>query len=166
MEHLGGEKGTLDVIVNAAGIIFEGDTERTFPHDYDYIMDLNLRAVFHITSLLFGFLEKTHGCIVNISSCFGHRPKAGSISYCMSKAGLEMLTKCCALELAPYGIRVNAVAPGTTNTNLLRYAGYSEGEYNSYLDRVKHLVPLQTIAVPDQIANAVIFLCSEKYNSY
>lgn len=162
MQHLGGEKTSLDVVVNAAGAIFDGDTETTFPQDYDYIIDLNLRAVFHLTSVLYGFLEKSHGCIVNVSSCFGHRPQAGSISYCMSKAGLEMLTKCCALELAPYGVRVNAVAPGTTDTNLLRYAGYSESEYESYKERVAPLIPLQKVATPEQIAKAVIFLCSPK----
>jgi NAD(P)-dependent dehydrogenase (short-subunit alcohol dehydrogenase family) len=162
MQHLGGEKTQLDAIVNAAGAIFDGDAENTFPQDYDYIVDLNLRSIFHITTLLAGFLEKTNGCIVNVSSSFGNRPKAGAMSYCMSKAGLEMLTKCCALELAPLGIRVNAVAPGTTNTNLLRYAGYSESEYEAYKERVIPLVPLQKIATPEQIAKSIIFLCSPK----
>ena len=164
MQHLGGDKTSLDVIVNAAGAIFDGDTENTFPQDYDYVVDLNLRSIFHMTTLLNGFLEKAHGCIVNVGSCFGNRPQTGMISYCMSKAGLEMLTKCCALELAPVGIRVNAVAPGTTNTNFYRYAGYSEDEYNSFKERVAPLVPLQKVASPEEIAKAVIFLCSEKYH--
>lgn len=162
MQHLGGEKTQLDAIIYAAGAIFDGDAENTYPQDYDYIVDLNLRSIFHITSLLASFLEKTNGCIVNVSSSFGNRPQAGSMSYCMSKAGLEMLTKCCALELAPSGIRVNAVAPGSTDTNLLRYAGYSESEYESYKERVAPLIPLQKIATPDQIAKAIIFLCSPK----
>ena len=164
MQHLGGEKTALDAIVNAAGVIFDGDIENTYPQDYDYIVDLNLRAAFHITSLLAGFLEKSKGCVVNVSSCFGNRPQAGCISYCMSKAGLEMLTKCCAIELAPSGVRVNAVAPGATDTNLLRYAGYSEAEYESYKKRVEPLIPLQKVATPEDIAKSIIFLCSEKYS--
>lgn len=162
MQHLGGEKTELDVIVNAAGAIFDGDAENTFPQDFDYIVDLNLRSIFHITSLLAGFLEKTGGCIVNVCSSFGTRPQPGAMSYCMSKAGLEMFTKCCALELAPSGVRVNAVAPGATDTNMMRYAGYSESEYEAYKERVAPLIPLQKVATPEQIAKAIIFLCSPK----
>ena len=162
MYTLPGDKTRLDVLVNCAGVIFDGDVENTYPQDYDYIVDLNLRAAFHITSLLVTFLQKAKGCVVNVSSCFGSRPQAGCVSYCMSKAGLEMLTKCCALELAPDGIRVNAVAPGTTDTNFLRYAGYSESEYAAFKDRVPPLIPLQRIAQPEEIARAIIFLCSEK----
>jgi NAD(P)-dependent dehydrogenase (short-subunit alcohol dehydrogenase family) len=166
MHSLGGEKASLDVLVNCAGVIFDGDVENTYPQDYDYIVDLNLRAAFHITSLLSGFLEKAHGCVVNVSACFGSRPQTGCVSYCMSKAGLEMLTKCCALELAPQGVRVNAVAPGTTDTNLLRYVGYSESEYEAFKDRVSPAIPLQRIANPAEIARAIIFLCSEKYPQF
>ena len=162
MNSLGGDKASLDVLIHCAGVIFDGDVENTYPQDYDYIVDLNLRASFHITSLLAGFLEKARGCVVNVSSCFGSRPQTGCVSYCMSKAGLEMLTKCCALELAPGGVRVNAVSPGTTDTNLLRYAGYSESEYEAYKGRVAPLIPLQRIALPEEVARAVIFLCSEK----
>ncbi len=163
MQHLGGEKTALDVLVNCAGVIFDGDVENTYPQDYDYIVDLNLRASFHITSLLAGFLEKSRGCVINVSSCFGVRPQAGCVSYCMSKAGLEMLTKCCAIELAPSGVRVNAVAPGSVDTNFLRYAGYAETEYEAYKSRVAPLIPLQRIATPDEIAKAIIFLSSERY---
>ena len=165
MEYLGGEKTMLDVLVNAAGVIFDGDLENTYPQDYVYIVDLNLRAAFHITNLMAEFLQRSKGCIVNVSSCFGYRPQAGNISYCMSKAGLEMLTKCCAMELAPSGVRVNAVAPGATDTNFLRYAGYSESEYEAYKSRVAPMIPLQHVASPEEIAKAVIFLASEKYRN-
>lgn len=69
------------------------------------------------------------GCIVNVSCTYGSRPNAGTIGYCMTKAGLEMLTKCSAMELAPLGIRVNAVSPSIIDTNLFRYTGMSEAEY-------------------------------------
>lgn len=82
------------------------------------------------------------GCIVNISCALGNRPNAGTIGYCMTKAGLEMLTKTSALELAPMGIRVNAVAPATIDTNLFRYTGMSELEYTQFKKRAAANVPL------------------------
>ena len=82
------------------------------------------------------------GCIVNISCTQGSRPNAGTIGYCMTKAGLEMLTKSSALELAPLGIRVNAVAPTTIDTNLFRYTGMTEQEYQNFKKRSGNNVPL------------------------
>jgi NAD(P)-dependent dehydrogenase (short-subunit alcohol dehydrogenase family) len=99
--------GGLDILVNCAGAIFEGDVEKTFPQDFDYLCDINLRLPFHLITLFQPFLEKSGGCIVNLSCINGHKPAQGNISYCMSKAGLEMLTKSAALELAPFGVRVN-----------------------------------------------------------
>lgn len=162
LKYLGGRKNEIDILINCAGVIFDGDVENTYPQDHDFIVDINLRTAFNLTNLLIPFIEKAKGCIVNVSSCFGSRAQAGTVSYCMSKAGVEMLTKCCALELAPNGVRVNAVAPGTTDTNFLRYAGYTEGDYESFKSRVAPHIPLQRIATPDEIAKAIIFLCSEK----
>jgi NAD(P)-dependent dehydrogenase (short-subunit alcohol dehydrogenase family) len=80
----------------------------------------------------------------------------------MSKAGLDMFTKCVALEVASSGVRVNAIAPGSTDTNFMRYAGLSEGEYSTYKSRVSGYIPLKRIAKPEEIAKGIIFLCSEK----
>ncbi len=82
-----------------------------------------------MTILFQKYLQVSKGCIVNVSCNMGNRPNAGTIGYCMTKAGLEMMTKCAALELAPIGIRVNAVAPTIIDTNLYRYTGMSENEY-------------------------------------
>ena len=79
---------------------------------------------------------------MNVSSSYGSRPNAGTIGYCMTKAGLEMLTKCTALELAPLGIRVNAVSPSTIDTNLYRYTGITELEYNAFKKRAGSCIPL------------------------
>jgi len=81
-----------------------------------------------------------------VSSTYGTRPNAGTIGYAMTKAGLEMLTKCSALELAPLGIRVNAVSASTVDTNLYRYTGISESEYNAFKKRAAACIPLQRIA--------------------
>lgn len=75
LESLGGaEKASLDILINCAGVIFEGDCENTYPQDHDYIIDINIRAAFHLTNLLYPFLEKAKGCVVNVGSCFGSRP--------------------------------------------------------------------------------------------
>ena len=80
----------------------------------------------------------------------------------MTKAGLEMLTKCSALELAPLGVRVNGVAPCTTDTNLFRYTGLNEDEYKWFKSRAASNIPLQRLANVEEVAKAVIFLTSEK----
>lgn len=80
----------------------------------------------------------------------------------MTKAGLEMLTKTTALELAPFGVRVNAVAPCMVDTNLYRYAGYNEVENESLKKRAAANIPMQRIARDEEVAKAIIFLTSEK----
>jgi NAD(P)-dependent dehydrogenase (short-subunit alcohol dehydrogenase family) len=82
-----------------------------------------------MTLIFHKYLEMSKGCIVNVSCHYGSRPNAGTIGYCMTKAGLEMLTKSSSLELAPLGIRVNAVSPTIIDTNLYRYTGMTEQEY-------------------------------------
>ncbi len=96
-----------------------------------------------MTLLFQKYLEISKGSIVNISCVYGHSPNSGMVGYCMTKAGLEMLTKSSALELAPLGIRVNAVAPATINTNMYRYSGMTnESELKSFLSRAQKNIPL------------------------
>ena len=81
----------------------------------------------------------------------------------MTKAGLEMLTKTTALELAPQGIRVNCVSPSVMNTNLYRYCGLTnKGEHDKFLERARQNIPLQRVARVEEVAKAIIFLASEK----
>jgi NAD(P)-dependent dehydrogenase (short-subunit alcohol dehydrogenase family) len=112
--------GGVDVLINCAGVIFSGDLETTFPQDYDFLMDINLRTPFLLTQFFMDYLRQREGCIVNVSCDKGSRPDVGILGYCMTKAGLDMLTKSSALELAPLRVRVNAVAPGMVDTNLYR----------------------------------------------
>ena len=115
-----------------------------------------------MTLIFHKYLELSKGCIINISCNFGSRPNPGTIGYCMTKAGLEMLTKCSSLELAPLGIRVNAVSPAVIDTNLWRYTGMSETEYSQFKKRVANNIPLERIATVEDVAKAVIFLSSEQ----
>lgn len=156
IEFLGG----LDILINAAGCVFENDLEKTYPQDHDYIIDINLRAVYHITQLCMVFLAKTHGCIVNISGEWGSKPFQGCISYCMSKAGLEMLTKCLALELGKQGVRVNAVSPGATRSNFMGAAGLPPKDQEAFYHRLGMKNPMKRVGEVQDITNAILFLCS------
>jgi NAD(P)-dependent dehydrogenase (short-subunit alcohol dehydrogenase family) len=155
VETLGG----LDILINAAGLIFENDLESTYPQDHDYLIDLNLRAVFHISSMCSTYLKRSKGCIVNFSGEWGNRPQQGMISYCMSKKGVEMLTKCLALELKP--VRVNAVAPGVTRSQFFDYLHLPKSEQNWIYRRAASTTPLKRVANPDDVVKVVVFLCSK-----
>lgn len=126
-------------------------------------MDINLRTPFILTQFFSDFLHKSPGggCVINVSCTKGSRPEPGLIGYCMSKAGLEMFTKSAAMELAPFGIRVNAVAPSTTDTNLYRYAGMNETEWEQMKARAAEANPSKTIAKDHQVAKSIIYLTSE-----
>ena len=110
----------LDILINAAGIIFAGDLDCTFPQDHDYLMDVNFRAPYVLTNFFQDMLIAAQGCVVNMSCLKGSKAQPGLISYCMSKAGVEMMTKSCSLELARFGVRVNCVSSSFLNTNLYR----------------------------------------------
>ena len=103
------------------------------PGDHDIIMDVNLRAPFMLINFFQDMLIAAGGCVVNVSCLKGSSPQPGVISYCMAKAGLEMLTKSAALEFARFGVRVNCVSSSVINTNFLKKAGLSDAEHASVI---------------------------------
>ncbi len=151
----------LDVLVNAAGIIGTGTIENTSLDDFDRMMDINLRSIFHLMQLAIPHLLKTKGNIVNVSSVTGLRAFPGILAYCVSKAGLDQLTRCAALELAPKGVRINAVNPGVVQTNLHRRGGMDEANYMKFLEHSKTTHPLGRVGKPEEIADLIVFLASE-----
>jgi len=156
--------GSIDILINCAGIKFDGDIEKTFPQDFDYTIDVNLRSIF----LLIKSFEKFYNnsaCIVNCSCIYGTRPMYGMISYCMSKAGLESLTKSFAAEYSSNNIRVNGVSACPIESNSLRYARVNEKEINSFREKMKKNIPLGRIAMPDDIAKVIIYLTSKRSSS-
>lgn len=154
--------GGIDILVNSAGIIGSGSIETTSLADWDYMMNINLRSIFLITQLALPSLIERKGNIVNVSSVTGLRAFPGVLAYCVSKAGLDQFTRCVALELAPKGVRVNAVNPGVTFTNLHRNSGMDEQSYQVFLERSKTTHPLGRIGQPEEIADLILFLASPR----
>jgi NAD(P)-dependent dehydrogenase (short-subunit alcohol dehydrogenase family) len=154
--------GGIDVLVNAAGIIASGSIENTTLADYDLMMNINVRSVFQLTQLALPSIIERKGNIVNVSSVTGLRAFPGVLAYCVSKAAVDQLTRCAALELAPKGVRINAVNPGVVRTNLHLNSGMNEDAYAAFVERSKTTHPLGRIGEPEEIADLILFLASSK----
>ena len=154
------QMGGLDVLVNAAGILKSGDVTQTSLALWDQMLNVNLRAVFHLMQLATPHLKESRGNIVNVSSVTGLRAFPGVLAYCVSKAGVDQLTRCTALELAPFGIRVNAVNPGVVVTSLHSSGGMGAEQYQSFLERSKGTHPLGRVGQANEIADLIFFLAS------
>lgn len=156
------ELGGLDVLVNAAGIISSGNWESTELDAYDHMMDINLRSVFDLTKRMLPQLIEAKGNVVNVSSVTGTRAFPGVLAYCVSKAGLDQLTRCLALELAEQGVRVNAVNPGVVRTMLHRNGGMDETAYAAFLEHSATTHPLGRVGEPEEVAALIAFLASSE----
>jgi NAD(P)-dependent dehydrogenase (short-subunit alcohol dehydrogenase family) len=154
--------GGLNVLVNAAGIIASGTVESTSDADWDAMLDVNVRAPFRLMRAAVPLLAASRGAIVNVSSVTGLRAFPNVLAYCVSKAGVDQLTRCAALELAPRGIRVNAVNPGVVVSNLHRRSGMSEDAYAAFLAHSRETHPLARPGDPGEIAELIAFLASER----
>jgi NAD(P)-dependent dehydrogenase (short-subunit alcohol dehydrogenase family) len=154
--------GGLDILVNAAGVLSNGTIENTTLGAWDAMLDVNLRAVFHLMQLAIPHLEARGGNIVNVSSVTGLRAFPGVLAYCVSKAGVDQLTRCAALELAGKKIRVNAVNPGVVRTQVHRRGGMSEEAYAAFLEHSRTTHPLGRVGEADEIAELILFLASER----
>ena len=155
--------GGLDVLVNAAGVIGNDSLlDSPKPDEWRRIMDCNLEAVYDLTrraapSLVLG----RNPSIINLSSIAGLRPYPTILAYCVSKAALDMLTQCLALELAPRGVRVNAICPGVVVSELHTATG-AVADYAAFLERAKSTHPLGRPGQPDEIAALAAFLVSDE----
>ena len=154
--------GGLDVLINAAGIIGAATLEATSDELWDSMMSINLRAPFRLMRAAAPHLAARKGAVVNVSSVNGLRSFPGVLAYCVSKAGVDHLTRCAAIEMAAIGVRVNAVNPGVTVTNLHRRSGMEEAQYTAFLERSKTTHPLGRPGNADEIASLILYLASDR----
>ena len=155
------ELGKIDILINNAGVLEMGTIENTSLEQYDRVMNVNLRAVYHLTMLSTPHLIETKGNIVNVSSVNGIRSFPGVLAYNISKAGLDQFTRCVALELAPKGVRVNSVNPGVIITELQKRGGLNDEAYSNFLERSKQTHALGRPGNVDEVAEAISFLASD-----
>lgn len=149
--------GRIDVLVNNAGITRDGLLMKMTEEDYDAVLQTNLKGPFYgIRFVSRQMLKQRSGRIINISSVSGILGNAGQANYCAAKAGVIGLTKSAARELASRGITVNAVAPGFICTEMTEVLS-EEVQAN-----VKKQIPLGQFGKPEDVAEAVAFLASEK----
>jgi NAD(P)-dependent dehydrogenase (short-subunit alcohol dehydrogenase family) len=153
--------GGLDILVNAAGILGTGMTDGTSDEQWDRMMAVNVRAPFRLMRAAFPFLKERRGAVVNVSSVNGRRVFPNLAAYNTSKAALDQLTRCAAIDWAPEGVRVNAVGPGVTVTNLHRRGGMNEDTYTAFLARAKETHPLGRPGQASEIASLILFLASD-----
>lgn len=154
--------GHLDALVNAAGIIAMGSVDQTDDVLWDRVMELNVNAPFRLMRAAIPALKERKGAIVNVSSVNGRRVFPGLAAYNVSKAAVDHLTRCAAIELAASGVRVNAVNPGVTVTNLHRRGGMGEEQYGTFLSRAKETHPLGRPGQPEEVADLILFLASQR----
>jgi NAD(P)-dependent dehydrogenase (short-subunit alcohol dehydrogenase family) len=153
-----GELGGLDVLVNNAGVYPRVPFLDMRESDWDLVLDVNLKGGFFCAQAAARAMIAGHrrGSVINMASQ-AIRGAVRGVHYSASKGGVVAMTRAMALELAPHGIRVNAIAPGLTDTAQPRY-GNSEDE----LTVMARAVPLGRMAQPDDIAGIAVFLASEE----
>jgi len=150
--------GPVDVLVNSAGITHRGAAAEFPEAQWRRILDVNLTGVF-LPSQVLGrrMIERRRGRIVNLASIAGEIGLQGTVAYCAAKGGVVMLTRALAVEWAPHGVRVNAIAPSWFATNL----GDLIHREPNYAERAMRRVPMGRMGAPDELIGAAVFLASE-----
>ncbi|XP_022832038.1 uncharacterized protein LOC111360366 [Spodoptera litura] len=155
--------GRLDVLVNNAGILTFGSLLKAdVMNAFDKTLATNLRSCVYLTMIACPHLLRTQGNIINISSILGRSYSGDSkyMPYCVSKAGLDHFMFGAALELAPYGVRVNNVCPGPTKTEIFAKAGV-----NGTWEEISESFKLNNMSEPEEIADLILYLSSYKARS-
>jgi 3-oxoacyl-[acyl-carrier protein] reductase len=149
------EFGRLDILVNNAGITRDKSLMMMSREDWTVVIDTDLTGVFHATQACIGtFLRQKSGSIVNISSVSGIKAMPGQVNYAAAKAGVIGFTRSLAKEVAPFNIRVNAVAPGFIESDMLSALTEKRRE------KIIGEIPFGRMGRPEEVADAVLFLLS------
>ena len=154
------KQGPIDILVNNAGVALPNDFLSYSSEDFDRVIDVNLKGPFIATQRAAQSMKdhRIAGAIVNMSSINANVAIANIPAYCASKGGINQLTKAAALALAPHGIRVNAVGPGSIDTAMLASVNADNEKMKMVLSRT----PLGRLGNVEDVANAVVFLASDK----
>ncbi|KAM3961473.1 3-oxoacyl-[acyl-carrier-protein] reductase FabG [Aphomia sociella] len=158
--------GRIDVLVNNAGVGVQASI-RDGIEPFDRAMNINVRSAYYLICLATPHLVKSKGNVVNVSSVAALKPirDVNFLPYCASKAAMDQVTKCVALELSRNGVRVNSVNPGCTRTPFAQTAGFTKEEVNElYKARGKKL-PLGKIAESEEVADLILYLASDRARS-
>lgn len=147
--------GHIDILVNNAGISSRTKIEDYTDEEYEKISNLNIKSVYVCSKTAVKYLKKTKGVILNTSSMVSIYGQPSGVMYPTSKFAVNGMTKSLARELAPLGIRVNAVAPGITNTDMVKNLP------KEMIEPLIKTIPLGRIGEPEDIANAYLFLGSD-----
>ena len=147
--------GKIDILVNNAGISSKTKIEDYTEDEFDKITNLNIKAVFNCSKMIIPYLKETQGVILNTSSMVSIYGQPSGVMYPASKFAVNGITKSLARELASYKIRVNAVAPGIINTDMVKDLP------KEMIEPLIKTIPLGRIGEPEDIANAFLFLASD-----
>ncbi|MBZ9937291.1 SDR family oxidoreductase [Mesorhizobium sp. BR1-1-16] len=154
--------GRLDVLSNNAGIQRYGTLETTTEAIWDEVFDINLKAIFRLSALAIPLLRESRGAIVNMASVQGLASQANVVAYTAAKHALIGLTRAAAVDHAPEGIRVNAVAPGSVDTPMLRATIAMADDPAALNAAIDGMHPLGRRAAASEIAEVVAFLASDR----
>ena len=159
MVEAGESLGGIDILVNNAGIFPRVEFLDMTETQWDEVLNVNLKGTFLCTQAVAQKLVERGrpGAVINLASSAAFRSSPRGVHYVASKAGIVGVTRATALELAPYRVRVNAIAPGTTDTAQPRY-GMSEEE----LQAAGRQVPLGRMGTPEDVADLAVFLASDE----
>ncbi|MBN2533071.1 MAG: 3-oxoacyl-[acyl-carrier-protein] reductase [Spirochaetales bacterium] len=154
--ELANNVGEMDILINNAGIAKDANMLTLTKEDWDKVINTNLNGYFNtIKSVLFSFMKRKYGCIINITSISGIYGNAGQTNYAASKAGIIGLTLSLAKEIGPLNIRVNAIAPGFIETEM------SHNLLQKRSEEMKKQISLRRIGKPEEIAEVACFIASD-----